>query len=169
MSSEPVGPPELLTSGHIVANFDCGKPALNTFLWHHALQNQGGGSSRTYVIARNREVVGYYSLAPGSVDQESAPDRVRKGQSRHPIPVILLARLALDQSVHGQGLGKHLLLDAFRRAVAGAEVIGGRALIVHAKDADAKAFYERFDMEPSPTNPSDLFLLIKDLRKALQP
>lgn len=169
MRSEPIGPPKLLTSEHIVGSFDCGKTGLNTFLWNHALHNQGGGSSRTYVIARNREVVGYYSLAPGSVEPESAPDRVRKGQPRHPVPVILLARLALDQTVQGQGLGKHLLLDAFRRALAGAEVIGGRALIVHAKDAEAKAFYERFDMEPSPTNPMDLFLLIKDLRKVLQP
>lgn len=163
----PIIGPELLQSTHVVQEFHSGKPPLDEFLRKHALPNQASGTSRTYVIHQEKKVIGYYSLAPASVDLEETPDRIRKGQPRHPVPAVLLARLALDQSAQGKGLGKHLLLDAFRRAVAGAEVIGGRALLVHAKDEEARAFYQKFDMEPSPTHPMHLFLLIKDLRKAL--
>jgi GNAT superfamily N-acetyltransferase len=159
--------PELLTSGHDTGEFSCGTPALDVFLKRFALANQRGGSSRTYVIARETRVIGYYSLAPGSIDPQNAPDRVVKGQGRHPVPVILLARLAVDTREQGAGLGKHLLLDAFQRAIAGAEVIGGRALLIHAKDDRAAGFYRQFDAEPSPTDPLHFFFLIKDLRAAL--
>lgn len=159
--------PELLTDRHLVDDFDCGQPALDDFLKRFALTNQKGGGSRTYVIARGWRVVGYYSLAPGCVEPENAPQRVMKGQPRHPVPVILLARLAIDRSEQGNGFGKHLLLDAFKRAVAGADVIGGRALLIHAKDESARKFYLKFDAEPSVTDPMHLFILMKDLRKAL--
>jgi GNAT superfamily N-acetyltransferase len=112
-------------------------------------------------------VVGYYSLAPASVELGNAPARVTQGQPRNPVPVVLLARLALNRTEQGKGLGKHLLLDAFRRALAGAEVIGGRAFLIHAKDESARAFCMKFDAEPSPTHPMHLFLLMKDLRRAL--
>lgn len=168
MSDEaPLVGPELLDAGHVVDGFGCGKAPLDDFLKRFAFANQGGGGSRTYVVCRNRRVVGYYSLAPGSVEPGSAPERVKRGQPRHPVPVVLLARLALDQSEQGKGLGKHLLLDAFRRALAGAEVIGGRALLIHAKDDEARRFYLRYDAEPSPTDPMHLYILMKDLRKAL--
>lgn len=163
----PLIGPELLDATHETDEFDCGKPPLDEFLKRYALANQKGGGSRTYVVSREKRVVGYFSLAPGSVEPEKAPARVMKGQPKHPVPVVLLARLALDQPEHGKGLGKHLLLDAFRRALAGADVIGGRALLIHAKDEEAKEFYLKYDAEPSPTDPMHLFILMKDLKKAL--
>ena len=108
-------------------------------------------------------MLGYYSLAAGSVTHDEALERVRKGQSRHPIPVILLARLAVDASVHGRGLGAALLKDALLRTAQAAETIGARALLVHAKDDNAKTFYEHFTFEPSPSDPYHLLLIMKDL------
>ncbi|MBO0857570.1 MAG: GNAT family N-acetyltransferase [Chloracidobacterium sp.] len=103
-------------------------------------------------------MIGYYSLAPASVLPGDAPTRVMKGQGRYPLPFILMARFALDLKEQGKGYGKTLFRDALRRALAGAEAIGGRAFLVHAKDDDARAFYMRFGMEPSPTNPPFLAL-----------
>ena len=96
------------------------------------------------------------------------PARVGKGQGRYPVPVILMARFAVDQREQGRGLGKALFRDALRRALAGADVIGGRAFLVHAKDEETRAFYLRFGMEPSPTNPLHLLLLFKDIRQSLE-
>jgi GNAT superfamily N-acetyltransferase len=167
MAETPLIGPVLLDSTHDTDSFDCGKAPLNDFLKRFALQNQRGGGARTYVIARGNVVMGYFSLSPGSVEPDWASDRAMKGQPKHPVPVVLLARLALDQSEQGKGLGKHLLLDAFRRAVAGSDVIGGRALLIHAKDEEAKAFYLKYDAEPSPIDPMHLFILMKDLKRAL--
>ena len=168
----PVDPeiygPELLRDDHRVDGFTCGKPALDEYLHRFALANQKGGGARTYVVCREMRVVGYHSLAPGSVGFASAPERIVRGQARHPVPVVLLARLAVDRAAQGNGLGKHLLLDAFQRAVAGAEVIGGRALLIHAKDDEAKRFYSSYGAVASPTDPLHLFLLMKDLRRALE-
>lgn len=164
---EPLTGPEPLNSEHDVSAFDCGVQPLNDFLRRFALSSQQGGASRTYVIARKNQVKGFYSLCPASVEPSQAPERVTKGQAKHPVPVVLLARLAIDISEQGRGIGRHLLLDAFRRALVGAEVIGGRALLIHAKDESARAFYLRFNAEPSPTDPLHLFILMKDLRKAL--
>lgn len=102
-------------------------------------------------------------LAAGAVTHEEATERVRKGLARHPIPVILLARLAVDASVHGQGLGSALLKDALLRTAQAADTIGARALLVHAKDDGAKAFYEHFTFEASPSDPYHLLLIMKDL------
>jgi GNAT superfamily N-acetyltransferase len=168
MSEEPVSLPVLLSREHEVADFNCGKAPLNDFLIKYALQNQAGGGARTYVMTRGKQVIGYYSLAPASVAPEDAPARVMKGQGRYPVPVILMARFALDLREQGKGYGKRLLRDALRRALAGAEAIGGRAFLVHAKDEEARAFYERFGMEASPTNPLHLFLPFKDIRKSLE-
>lgn len=167
MDEEPLIAPALLTQQHLVAGFDCGKAPLNDFLTKHALQNQAGGGARTYVLARGARVVGYYSLAPASVSPEDAPERVRKGQARHPVPVILMARFAVAQNEQGKGLGKALFRDALRRALAGADVIGGRAFLVHAKDEEARDFYLKFGMEVSPTNPFHLLLLFKDIRQTI--
>ncbi|MFW5697349.1 MAG: GNAT family N-acetyltransferase [Fimbriimonadaceae bacterium] len=168
MSNEPslIGP-ELLQQRHKTEIFSCGRSSLDKFLRQNALANQKGGSARTYVVSQDDQVVGYYSLAPGSVRLEDAVPRVQRGQARHPVPVILLARLAIDQQWQGRGLGKHLLLDAFRRANEGAEVIGGRAVLIHALDDDAKRFYLKYGAEASPTDPLHLMVLIKDLRKML--
>src|SRR5262245_61221966 len=167
MPEEPVSLPVLLTPEHEYVGFDCGKAPLNDFLIKYALQNQASGGARTYVLTRGNQVIGYYSLAPASVTPEDAPARVMKGQGRYPVPVILMARFALDLKEQGKGYGKTLFRDAIRRALAGAEAIGGRAFLVHAKDDEARAFYARFGMEASPTNPLHLFLLFKDIRKSL--
>ncbi len=165
---EETSGPELLTAAHDVRNFDCGKQDLTEWLRRHALQNHQAGASRVYVVHRAQRVVGYYALAAGSVEPEDAPARVKKGLARHPIPVILLARLAVDVSEKGHGVGAALLKDALKRIASGADEIGARAVLVHAKDDEAKRFYQHYDFEPSPTDPLHLFLLMKDLRASLR-
>lgn len=151
-----------------VEAFDCGTQPLGRFLKRHALVNQKAGSAQTYVVRRGEHrVVGYYSLAVGAVEHADAPNRVGQGLARHPIPVMLLARLAIDRSEQGKGLGKGLLKDALLRTDRAAEIAGIRALLLHAKDEDARAWYARYDFEPSPTDPYHLFLLMKDLRALL--
>ncbi len=154
---------EKLRREHQLDEFDCGRDELNRFLKRQAWANQQSHSAQTYVLAREMRVLGYYSLAAGAVAHDEAPERVRKGQARHPIPVILLARLAVDVSVHDRGLGAALLKDALLRTAQAAETIGARALLVHAKDDNAKAFYEHFTFEPSPSDPYHLLLIMKDL------
>lgn len=156
---------EKLHANHIVADFDCGAEALNRFLARFALMSQAAGSAQTYVACQDRTVLGYYSLAVGHVEHEQAPARVAKGLARHPVPVMLLARLAVDRRHHGSGIGKGLLKDALRRTLQAADIAGIRALLVHAKDDAARAFYEHFDFEPSPSDPLHLFLVMKDLRR----
>jgi GNAT superfamily N-acetyltransferase len=157
-----------LDASHEVDAFDCGKGPLDRFLQRHALVNQKAGSAQTYVVCRGEQrVAGYYSLAVGAVEHADAPGRVGKGLARHPIPVMLLARLAIDRAEQGKGLGKALLKDALLRTAQAAEIAGIRALLVHAKDDEARAWYEQFDFEPSPTDPYHLFLLMKDLRAIL--
>ena len=167
MAEEKLALPVLLAKTHQVTEFDCGKPPLNEFLARYALQNQASGGARTYVLLRGDRVIGYYSLTPASVEPEHVPPRVLKGQGRYPVPVILMARFAIDLGEQGKGLGKALFRDALRRALAGADAIGGRAFLVHAKDEDASAFYRRYGMEESPTHPLHLFLLFKDIRQSL--
>ena len=159
------GPVEKLRADHELTAFDCGKEELNRFLQRFALANQQANSTQTYVACRDRAVVGYYSLAVGAVAHAAATERVRKAMPRYPISVMILARLAVDAREAGQGLGKALLKDALLRTAQAADIAGIRALLVHAKDAEAKAFYEHFDFEPSPTDPYHLFLLMKDLQR----
>jgi GNAT superfamily N-acetyltransferase len=113
-------------------------------------------------------VRGYYSLAAGSVAPEEASERVRKRQPRYRIAVILLARLAVDRTLQGRGVGAGLLKDALLRAADAADTIGARALLVHAKDDEARRFYEHFGFEPSPTDPLHLFLVMKDLKARIR-
>jgi len=164
-----LSPIEKLVPSHDVRGFDCGKPPLDAFLQRFALVNQSTGSAQTYVAARGGKVVGYYSLAVGAVELAAAPARVAKGLPRHPVPVMLLARLAVDRTEQGLGLGlgKALLKDALLRTAQAAGIAGIRALLVHAKDDEARAWYLSFDFEPSPTDPYHLFLLMKDLRASL--
>jgi GNAT superfamily N-acetyltransferase len=142
---------------------------LDTFLRKFALENQRGGLARTYVVLSDEKVVGYYSLAPAGVEPAQAPDRIMKGQPRHPVPCILLARLAVDLKAQGEGLGKFLFRDALLRALRAHDQVGGRAFLVHAIDDEARDFYARFGMLPSPTDPRHLFLLLKDIRAMLGP
>jgi GNAT superfamily N-acetyltransferase len=158
---------EKLRGDHDLAQFDCGKEELNRFLKRFALANQQSQSAQSYIARQGSSVVGYYSLAFGSVAHEQTPERVKKGLARHPIPVMILARLAIDQSMQGRGLGQGLLKDALTRTVHAADIAGLRAMLVHAKDDSARAFYEHFNFEPSPTDPYHLFMLVKDLKRIL--
>lgn len=159
---------EKLRRDHSLGSFDCGKDELNRFLKKHALANQASDSAQTYVLADGLAVKGYYNLAAGAVSHEEATERLRKGLARHPIPVILLARLAVDSSLHGNGIGPALLKDALRRTVHAADTVGARAILVHAKDDNAKGFYEHFTFEPSASDPYHLMLIMKDLRRIVE-
>lgn len=162
----PHWPLRKLDKTQVLDAFDCGNEALNRYLARHALNNQAAGSAQTYVALTDDRIVGYYSLAVGAVAHQEAPTRVGKGLARHPVPVMLLARLAVDQRERGKGLGAALLHDALARTLQAADIAGIRAVLVHAKDEQARRFYEHFDFDPSPTDPYHLYLLIKDLRQA---
>jgi len=158
--------PVVLTANHRTDSFDCGNEALNLFLKRFALSNIAAGVARTYVTIQldHNEVLAYYSLAAAAVDKTRLPERIAKGMPAYPIPVIVLARLAVDRTVQGQGVGQGLLRDALRRACAAADIVGVRAMLVHAKDSAAARFYRKFGFVPSPTDPLHLMLLIKDIR-----
>jgi len=160
--------PVLLTKDHDRNSFDCGVPALNDYLKKYALQNQKKHAARTYVVTRGDRIVGYYSLAYGSVSLDEAPQKVKSGLPRHPVPVILLARLAVDSAEQGTGLGAALLKDALLRTIQAAEVAGLRAMLVHAKDDSAKRFYEKYGFEPSPIDAYHLFLRLSDILSSLR-
>jgi GNAT superfamily N-acetyltransferase len=160
----PLAPP------HDTTAFDCGSKAQTEWLRRYALQAQTAGTSRVYVTTApgSPTILGYYALAAGSVEPAEASDRLRKGTGRHPIPVVILTRLGVDIRAQGIGLGAALVRDALLRAAAAADVIGVRALLVHAESDSARAFYEHIaEFEPSPTDPLHLVLLMKDLRRAL--
>jgi GNAT superfamily N-acetyltransferase len=158
---------EKLRREHVHDRFDCGKEDLNRFLKRQAWNNQQAHSTQTYVLARELTVFGYYSLAAGSMGHDQVTERVKKGLARHSIPVILLARLAVDVSRQGKGVGAALLKDALLRTAQAADTIGARALLVHAKDDSAKAFYRHFTFEPSPSDPYHLLLIMKDLLRVV--
>ena len=159
--------PESLTPQHDLDGFDCGHEPLNNYLKRFAWMNQQAGAAKTYVAARGHLVVGYYSLAYGSVEPAAASMRVRQGLARHPIPVMVLARLAVDRTEQGRGLGKGLLRDALLRTLQAADIAGLRAIMVHAKDEQARAFYEKFDFVRSPIDEFQLMLLMKDIRRLI--
>jgi GNAT superfamily N-acetyltransferase len=159
---------EKLAAGHDLTGFDCGADGLNRFLKQFALVNQKAGSSQTYLALVGSEVVGYYSLTAGNVLYDDAPKRLTKGLPRHPVPVILLARLAIHKDWQRQRLGQGLLLDALRRTLQAADIAGVRALLVRAKDDTAKAFYEHFGFEPYTTESPTLYRLLKDVRSMLE-
>lgn len=158
---------EKLQWHHAVDAFDCGREELNRFLQQHALPNQQSGGAQTYVGLVDQIVVGYYALAVGSVEQEHAPARVKKGLARHSIPIMILARLAVDRHWQNQGIGAALLKDAMLRTLQAADIAGIRALVVHAKDDPARGFYEHFAFLPSPSDPLHLFMLLKDARRII--
>ena len=157
-------PVEKLDATRDVDSFACGKEPLDRFLKRFALANRKAESARAYVVCRRSTVVACYSLAAGAVEHADAPRRVGKGLARHPVPVLLLARLAVDRTGQGRGLGRVLVKDALPRTAAAADIAGIRALLVHAKDDEARAWYEALEFEPSLTDPRHLFLLMKDLR-----
>ena len=140
---------------------------LNRYLLRYGWQNQQAGASQTYVGIVDDSVVGFYTLAVGQVNREEAPRRLSKGLARHPIPIMLLARLGVDRCWQGQGIGKALLRDAMLRTLQAADIAGIRAFAVHAKDENARRFYQRFDFIPSPADPMHLFVLLKDVRRII--
>jgi len=158
---------ELLNTAHDCSGFSCGKPPLNKYIKKYALVNQANEISRTYVTTKENRVVGYYSLAFGSVSHEDATEKIKRELPQYPIPIILLARLAVDVREKGHRLGESLLRDALLRCVQAADIGGLRAMLTHAKDEDAKGFYEKYGFQSSPTNHLHLMLSIKDIRANL--
>lgn len=165
----PLSLPHALDASHVLEGFDCGKTSLNDWLLRHARQAQASGSAKTYVVAEDQRLVGYYSLTVGQIDTLAAPDRIRKGMGAYPIPVVILARLAVAIQDHGRGIGVGMLQDAIRRTMAIAEQAGVRALLTHPLDDDAARFYLRFGFEASPAQEQQLLLLLKDARRLLMP
>ena len=157
---------EKLARSHRVDAFDCRQDDLNRFLIRFALPNQQANASQTYVGLADDEIIGFYTLVVGEVAYTDAPERLTKGLAQHPVPIMLLARLAVSASWQGRGVGAGLLKDAMRRTLQAADIAGIRAFAVHAKDAAAQAFYAHFDFVPSPTDPFHSFLLVKDLKRA---
>lgn len=163
----PLLGPEPFAAHHDTGTFDCGVPPLNTFLTRFALVNQNSGAARTYAALRGARVVGYYSLAAASVEPERVAPRVAKGLARHAIALTLLARLAVDQSAQGAGLGQARLKDAIKRYLQAESIIGSRAMLTHARDERAAAFYARFGFQPSLIDPLHRYLLTKDMKRTL--
>lgn len=156
-----------LSREHDLNAFDCANSTLNEWLRKYAWANQQADSVKTYVALEGNLVAGYYALTAGSVHKHESPQRVAKGLANHPIGVVLLARLAVDRSQQGKGLGKALLFDALSRVEEAAGIVGVRAVLVHAIDDAARRFYLHFEFEQSPVDPYQLFLLLKDLRRAI--
>jgi GNAT superfamily N-acetyltransferase len=158
--------PEPLATHHQLAAFDSGVPALDDWLKRRAAQNQANGASRTFVSCEGNVVIGYYALASSAVASAAAPGRFRRNMP-DPVPVVVLGRLAVTKSHHGQGLGRALFQDAARRVIHAAEAIGIRGLLVHALSNDAKAFYLRLGLDESPLEPMTLMVTVADLRAAM--
>ncbi|WP_434723210.1 GNAT family N-acetyltransferase [Mesorhizobium sp. RIZ17] len=155
---------EKLARSHAVEKFDCGEQPLNRFLTRYAFQNQQANASQTYIGLSSEDVIGFYTLVVGEVAYDDAPERLKKGLARYPVPIMLLARLAVSLDWQGRGVGAGLLRDAILRSLQAADIAGIRAMTVHAKDDSARAFYERYGFIQSPTDPLHLYVLIKDLR-----
>lgn len=159
---------EKLSRHHAVDSFDCGQEALNRFLTRFAFTNQQANASQTYVGLADDAVIGFYTLVVGEVTYDDAPERLKKGLARHPVPLMLLARLAVNNTWKSKGIGAGLLKDAMLRTLQAADIGGIRALAAHAKDDTARAFYERFGFMPSPTDPLHLFILTKELQNIIR-
>lgn len=158
---------EKLARHHAVEDFDCGEEALNRFLVRFAFANQQANASQTYLGLADNSVIGFYTLVVGEVSFDDAPERLKKGLARHPVPLMLLARLGVSITWQGRGAGAGLLKDALQRTTQAADIGGIRALTVHAKNDTARSFYEHFGFISSPTDPLHLFILTKDIQRIL--
>jgi GNAT superfamily N-acetyltransferase len=156
---------EKLRPDHKIEGFDCGREELNRYLLRYAWTNQQAGAAQTYLGVVGDAVIGYHTLAVGQVAREEAPERLTKGLARQPVPIMLLARLAVDRRWQGQSVGKAFLRDAMLRTLQAADIAGIRAFAAHAKDEAARNFYQNFDFIPSPTDPMHLFVLMKDVKR----
>lgn len=161
-----LSPPEPLADQHDVGDFCCGESSLDEWLRRRARANQVSGASRTYVVCENKIVAGYYALASGVIAVESASGRFRRNMPS-PIPVAVLARLAVDQNWQGLGIGRSLFRDAAQRVAHAADAIGIRGIVVHAISEEAKKFYMTLGFDPSPREPMTLMVTLADIREAL--
>lgn len=158
--------PEPITASHHTESFACGIPVLDEWLRRRALKNEVSGASRTFVICQDRQVVGYYTLATGSVEHRDAPGKIRRNMP-NPIPVMVLGRLAVDQEQQHAGLGRGLLKDAVLRTLTVSQHAGVKALLVHALSEDAKRFYTRSGFLESPFDPMTLMIALQDASNCL--
>lgn len=159
-------PPEPLASHHSITDFSCGITSLDDWLKRRALANQTSGATRTFVTCVDNRVVGYYALASGGISVQSALGKFRRNMP-NPIPVVILARLAIDSSYQGQGLGRALFRDAALRVIQAADTIGIRGIIVHAISEEAKDFYLALGFNVSPLEPMTLMITLNDLRACI--
>ena len=149
------------------AAFDSGVSSLDVWLARYAHVAAATGSARTYVTSAGERIAGYYALSAGEVARDAAAGRLVRGLGAHPVPVMVMGRLAIDRRDQGRGLGAALLRDAIARTLSVSEEVGVRALLGGAIDDSAASFYERFGFEPLPGDPLRLFLLQKDMRRLL--
>ncbi len=163
----PLSAPEPLREDHQTDSFDSGEPVLDDWLRRRARINQASGASRTYVVCEGRRVVAYYALASGAIAHGVAPGRVRRN-TPDPIPVVVLARLAVDRDYQGRGMGRALFRDAARRVLQAADTIGIRAIVVHAISDEAREFYLALGFEPSPAEAMTLVVTLRDVQAALE-
>ena len=163
-----ISKPEVLHDKHLLEQFDCGNPSLNEWLLRHARQAQSSGSAKTFVISDDNIVIGYFSLTVGQVETYETPERIRRGMGQYPIPVVILARLAVSINHQGLGIGVGMLQDAIRRTLKISEQVGIRALLTHPIDDRASNFYERFGFISSPVREKQVVLLLKDARKLMR-
>jgi len=166
--SQPLSAPEPLTDDHQIDSFDSGETVLDDWLRRRARANQATGASRTYVVCEGKRVVAYYALASGAIAQAAAPGRFRRNMP-DPIPVVVLARLAVDRNYQGRGLGRALFRDAARRAEHAADAIGIRGIVVHAISEEARKFYIALGFDPCPAESMTLVVTLPDVRSTLEP
>ena len=153
--------PQPLSADHQLNTFNCGETSLDEWLKRRAILNQTNGASKTFVVVdKNQLVMGYYALAAGAVHHQDATRSIRQNMPG-PIPVMVLARLAVDIRTQGMQLGAGLLRDAVDRSLAVANNTGVRALLVHALHERAKQFYLYFGFQASPVHPLTLMLRLK--------
>ena len=160
-------PPVPIAPSHRLEGFNCGEPTLDEWLTRRALKNQETGASRTYVVCDDERVIAYYSLAAGAVTQSAATGKVRRNMPE-PNPVMILGRLAVDNQCKGLGLGRALLRDAMLRTVQAADLIGIRAILVHAISDSARTFYLANGFKESPLDPMMLMVTVAEVRAALE-
>jgi GNAT superfamily N-acetyltransferase len=155
--------PVLLEKSHDFLEFGCGKEPLNSFIARHALANQANGISRTFVGLEGNRVIGYYSLALSSILYDEAPKRMAKGLAKHPIPILVMARFAVDKNFQKRGIGTGLFNDALKLCIGVSKEADVRAFMVHAKDEEARSLDARFGMVECPKNSMHLYFLMKDV------
>lgn len=159
--------PAKLEASHDVSNFDCGAEELATWLKRFAFVNSQSGNARVFVTCRDRRVVGYYAIATSGTEPVNVSDSLKKGSVPSMVPCVLLARLAVNLSEQGCGIGRSLVADAVKRAVTVSVNVGVRLLLIHCRDDAAKAWYLSLaEFKPSPTDPMHLHLLMKQARHA---